>query len=712
MKSTKIFALLLIAVMCFSVLTSCGLFGGNSGNGGNGGNGGGEGTGETEIKVGGSVIIGSTTELSGSDFASSTWSNNAADKDIRDLTNAYACVQLTPDGEYVWDTKVVVKEYEITEDADGNKTFKVTINDNLKYSDGSAITAKDYIVYSLIMASPVCLDADVKSVGGTSYVGHAAYNEATSPTPFSGIRLLDTYTFSYTMKAEYFPYYYEATYAAFSPVSVKLWLGDDVDIKDDGQGAYLTEKWYEKTTDATTGNEIYAKAAQIEKARYATTERPCSGPYKFVKWDEGNRTCALTINEYYLGNFEGQKPHIKDITYIKIITETQLDQFKTGQVDIISGLAGGDDINAALALVKESPDKFAYTNYLRAGYGKLQLMNDYGPTQFTAVRHALSHLLDKNNFAATYTGGYGSLVKGPYGLASWMYQESKDELEGKLNAYDFSVDKAIELLVADGWIYNADGSAYTSGVRYKKLTAAEAAINGNASYQCGTTDYKTVKIGDDYYMPLALNWCSTPDNPVSDLLAVMLKEASTTAQAGMTINQDVVDFSVLLEVIYRSGNYSSPKYSMFNLATGFTPVYDYAGYWMTKYSLSNLTYAGVTPCEGATFTEADADKYSDQENYMIDAIWNMYMSQGNMGYFADKELDELSWAMVYEATDREEFRKIWVDYIVRWNEVLPEITLYSDLYHDFYNAKIGGYEVNPDWGVANAILYCYDKTAQ
>ncbi len=667
---------------------------------------------DPEIKVGGSVIIGSSTELSGSDFASSAWGNNAADADIRELTNGYACVQLTPQGEYVWDTTVVVKEYSITEDDDGNKTFKVTINDNLKYSDGTPITAKDYVVYSLVMASPVCLDAGIKAVGGTSYLGHDVFNAATAPTPFSGIRLYDDYTFSYTMKAEFFPYYYEATYATFSPSAVKLWIGDDVDVKDDGQGAYLTEKWYEKTT-GENGASVYAKAEQITKARYATTDRPCSGPYKFDKWDASEKTCTLSINENYLGNFEGQKPHIQKLTYIKVVPETQLDLFKRGGVDIISGLAGGESINAALALIALNPGKYEYTSYLRAGYGKLQLMNDYGPTQFVKVRHALSHLLDKNTFASTYTGGYGSLVKGPYGLASWMYQETREELEGKLNAYDFSVDKAIELLVEDGWIYNADGSAYSgTGVRYKKLSAEEAAANNNTSYQCGTSDYKTVKVGDDYYMPLAINWCSTPDNPVSELLVVMLKEATTTAQAGMTISQDVVDFTTLMNVIYRRGDYSAPKYSMFNLATGFSPIYDYAGYWMTKYSKSNLAYAGVTPCEGATYTEADASKYSDEQNAAIEAVWNMYMSQGNMGYFADAEMDKLTWDMVYSASNKEEFKDIWVDYIVRWNYVLPEITLYSDLYHDFYSAKIGGYEVNPDWSTANAILYCYDKTAQ
>ena len=111
------------------------------------------------IKVGGSAIIGSTTELSGSDFASSTWGNNAADKDVRDLTNGYACVQQTKAGEYVWDTKVVVKSYEIIENDDGSKTFKVTINDNLKYSDGSAITAKNYLVTTLVFSTPVAAQA-------------------------------------------------------------------------------------------------------------------------------------------------------------------------------------------------------------------------------------------------------------------------------------------------------------------------------------------------------------------------------------------------------------------------------------------------------------------------------------------------------------------------------------------------------------------------
>lgn len=659
-----------------------------------------------------SVIIGSATELSGSDFRTSAWGNNAADKDIRDLTNGYACVQQNQKGEYVWDTTVVVKNYEIIDNADGSKTFKITINEGLKYSDGTAITAKDYVGYALAMATPVVKDAGIDAPSGSSYVGFTEFSSATAPTPFAGIRLYDDYTFSYTMLADFFPYYYEATYAAFQPYSLKLWLGEDVEVKDDGQGAYLTEAWYAKKTDAN-GTEVYAKAEQLTAARYATTEGACSGPYKFEKWDASAKECTLVINENYQGNFEGQKPSIEKITYIKVVAETQLDLFANGGVDVISGLSEGEEINSALALVKNSDGKFAYTNYLRAGYGKLQLVGDYGPTQFTKVRYALSYLLDKNTFASTFTGGYGSLVKGPYGLSSWMYQETKDTLEAKLNGFDFSVDQAMKVLEEDGWVYNADGTAYSgTGVRYKKLTAEEAAVNGNATYKCGNSDYQTVKVGDDYYMPLAINWCSSENNPVSELLVTMLQKAKTTEQAGMVIEQDIVDFTTLLDALYRRGSSTTPKYGMFNLATGFTPVYDYAGYWMPKYSKSNLTYAGVTPCEGATYTEADASKYTKEENEAIDGTWRIYMGQGNSGWFSDAVLDQTSWDMVYKASNKEEFKQYFVDYIVRWNEVLPEIALYSNLYHDIYNAKIVGYEVNPDWGVANAIVYCSIKNAK
>lgn len=680
--------------------------------GGNGGTSSGTSSGSSsetpsEIKTGGSIILGSATELTGS-FGSAAWGNIASDNDIRTLTNGYATVQQTKEGEYVWDETVTVKSHETIENEDGSKTFKITINEGLKYSDGSDITAKDYVAYTLAMSSPVVLETGVSSTSGSMYVGSDVYNSATSPTPFSGIRLYeDGYTFSYTITAENFPYYYEDTYASFLPYSPKLWLGADVEIKDDGEGAYLSEEWYAKTADGH-----YVKAEQLTNARYATTERPCSGPYKFVSYDKSAKTCTLTINEYFQGNYEGQKPHIQNVTYVLIESATMLDQFKTGQVDILSGLATGSDINAALDLVKQNPSKYAYTNYLRSGYGRMTFVCDFGPTSDVAVRQALNYLLDKTDFATAMTGGYGGVVYGPYGMSSWMYQETKDTLTDNLNPYDYSVENAKKVLNDAGWVYNADGSAYnetTGGVRYKKLSAEEAANSANTGYKAGA--YSTVKVGNDYYMPLSINWFAAAAE-VADLLTAKWVEGAGMKAVGAVINRTDGDFTALSNWMYRAEGYSTPTYGIFTLGMGITAIYDFAGYYMTPYSKSNVTYAGVTACEGATFTEADKDKYTAEEQALIEGTFELYMTYGSCNRLPDAEMDKYTWDMVYTATDKASFLENWVKYIERFNELVPDIPLYSNLYHDVYNAKIGGYDVNPYWEAADAVLYCYDKTAQ
>ena len=108
-----------------------------------------------------------------------------------------------------------------------------------------------------------------------------------------------------------------------------------------------------------------------------------------------------------------------------------MDELSTGSVDVLTAMASGDEINAGLDLVDQGG--FDYAAYPRAGYGKLQFVCDEGPTQFVEVRQAIAHLLDRNEFAKTFTGGFGSVVNGPYGEAMWFYQETKEELNEQLN---------------------------------------------------------------------------------------------------------------------------------------------------------------------------------------------------------------------------------------------------------------------------------------
>lgn len=621
-----------------------------------------------EPKIQGQIIMGSSTELTGS-FGNTAWDNVASDADIRTMTIGYETVTQTKEGEFVWDTKNVVASHEETENEDGTKTFKITIKDGLKFSDGSAITAKDYIAAILGFASPIKGDAGCNSTIGSSIVGYEEYSAAEAPAPFTGIRLYDDYTFSVTIKADYLPYYYDVTYASYAPYSAALWLGTDVEIKDDGEGAYLSDTWYAKADDGT-----YAKAAQLLTGRYATTDRPCSGPYKFENYDATSKTCTLVINDQYVGNFEGQTPHVAKVIYILIEAETQMDLLKTGGVDILTGLAEGSEIDAGLALCEDGT--FSYASYLRSGYGRLMFVCDFGPSQFVEVRQAIAYLLDTQEFSKAFTGGYGGIVYGPYGLASWMYADTKDEIESKVNKYDYSAESVTKVLNDGGWIYNADGSDWDgTGIRYKKLEGEVSDWDKN--FTAGT--YSTVEVDGAYYMPLALEWIGGSAE-VAELLTTYLVENPNTAAAGMLVNATLSDFGTLINYLYRDTSegeqYGTPKYNMFTLGMGITAVYDFGGNYATK-----------------------------------DGEHSMYYELYNNNKISDDLLDQYSWNMVYgvKSGDRDAFLEQWKAFILRFNEVLPDIALYANLYHDIYSAKIQNYDVNPYWEAASAILYCNIK---
>ena len=72
-------------------------------------------------------------------------------------------------------------------------------------------------------------------------------------------------------------------------------------------------------------------------------------------------------------------------------------------------------------------------------------------------------------------------------------------------------------------------------------------------------------------------------------------------------------------------------------------------------------------------------------------------------------IDFLSMAMVYNATTEDEYNQWWMAYIERWNQLVPDIPLYSNYYYDVYNANIENFVTSPFFGPANAILYANIK---
>ena len=659
------------------------------------------------------AILGSSTELSG-DFR---WpgfggsSAGASDQDINRLTAGYSTMETNQGGAYVWN-ETVVKSHNETENEDGTYTVAIELNEGLTFSDGSPITAANYVAGILAFSTQVSVGAGHSGKSGQSFVGYNDFyaytgEEGTGSKVFTGVRMLDDYNFSLTVSSDFYPYYFAYTYAAVSPDPLGLVLGEGVEVKDDGEGCYLSDSFYEKNGDE------YVKAAEIAANRYDVTKYPFSGPYVISNWDASTKECTMTINPEFKGNFEGQTPSIETIVYVKIIEETQLDQLKTGGVDVLSGITGGDSTKAALEIV--DGENFAEVHYQRAGYGKIQFECDFGPTMFPEVRQAIIYLLNRTEFCQAFTGGYGVVVDGPYSPDFDMWRAVEDEIE--LVDYTFSPDNAKKVLEEGGWIYNSKGEPFVEGaggvdsVRYKKLTEEEAnALDiygndaGNKTFKSvANTDnitYETVCVNGEYYMPLAINWFGSTPNPVTDLLSTTLANSSDLASVGMVIRATTGDFTTLLGNIYRDpsmGYAGSPIYGMYNLATGWnSAVYDYAFNWSSDPSWADYSSNKVKDPYDAAFPYDQAGEKLTYEEAMA-------ASDGKLG------MDYLSMAMVYNATTVDEYNQWWMAYIERWNQLVPDIPLYSNYYYDVYNANIENFVTSPFFGPANAILYANIK---
>ena len=599
------------------------------------------------------IIYGSSTEISG-DLGNAWWTNNASDKLVRDLINDYDTVIFDQFGQMVMNESTA-ESIEETSNDDGTITWTVKIKEGLTYNNGEPITAADYVAYALVQLSPATKEAGATVTADTIYGGPEYQNGET--TVLAGVRLLDEYTYAIQIAADYANYYYAYYYASLAPLYLPMYASAELTVKDDGEGAYLD------------GGELVAD--EVNASRYVYADRVSAGPYMVKSLDTGSLTATLEINPNYAGNFEGQKPSIQTIVIVKAEDDTMMDAFKTGEINFLSQLSDGDQINAALDMAETG--EYSYCNYTRNGYGKLMFQCDGGPTQFEAVRQAVAYLLDREEFAVTFTGGYGTVVHGPYSTAQWMYQDSEEFFNDNLNTYSYDPAKAVELLEADGWTLKEDGTAYDgTGIRYKEVTAEEA---GDYALNVTLADGRIL-------MPLHIMWASSENNPVSDLLATMLANGKQTSDAGMQIEQVNMSFSELLNWMYRDTSvgdqYGVFTYGMYNLATGFADVYDYA------YNFA-----------------------SDPESE--------YVKMGyNQNYIYDKELDDLSMDMVYKSApgDDATYLDYFQKFIVRWNKLLPELPLYCNDYHTFFPSWLKDYNESSLWDFQKAIVYASIEGAE
>ncbi len=494
--------------------------------------------------------IGTITQPSGS-FFTDMWGNNTADMDVRALVHGYSTVAFSGEGNYTLDMNVL-KDVQLTDDKQGNRTYAFTLNDALTYCDGSALTAKDYVFSALLLADPRMTDLGGVPGAMAHLKGFQEYvdgiRENNPEACFSGVRLLSDRAFSITIAKQFLPYYYELALANIQPYPMAV-IAPGCDITDNGEGASIAGPF---------GADLLKKTVLDPDTGYRFFPKLTSGPYMLRSYDRETHLASLEINPNYIGNHEGQKPEITALTIQFVNQEGMLERLTSGELDLINKVSSGKQI--ALGLAAAENDVLGYSNYLRTGLSFLGFACERGLTQSVDVRKAITMCVDEQALVDEFLQGYGLVSYGFYGYGQWMAAEMGDDLL-QLSQYAMNVNAAIGLLEKEGWTLREDGMPYDEelgGARWRK--AAD-----------GSLEKLSIRL-------------AIPDNSdAGRYLAEMLQTSMTHAGFELSVTQ--LPYPELLKRYYRQ---IERGYDMFFTASNFNLVFD------PYYSFStDAAYQGV-----------------------------------------------------------------------------------------------------------------------
>ena len=150
---------------------------------------------------------GNTTAIRGR-FFTTMWGGTTSDLDVQDLLHGYSPVRYdVGTGSFRFD-RSVVQDGAAIDDKEGNRSYLLVFYDDLKWSDGTPITAADYAFSILLTMDPVIGETGGKAMDYSWIAGAEEYLDHTSPV-LTGVRMITDQILKITATAESLPYVYE-----------------------------------------------------------------------------------------------------------------------------------------------------------------------------------------------------------------------------------------------------------------------------------------------------------------------------------------------------------------------------------------------------------------------------------------------------------------------------------------------------------------------
>lgn len=613
---------------------------------------------ETAASAKNTLTVGSTTAFSG-DFFSDMWGSNTSDMDVRMLLEGYGLIRWNGENGAYEEDKTVVRDVLITENAVGDRTYDILLNKNLKYSDGSPITAWDYAFTILLSVAPEIAEIGGDNNGSNYIYGVEAYKNGNSDV-LTGVHVYADDRIAVTISHEYVPYFYELGLLNYAPYPISV-IAPDCKVADNGKGVYIAN------ADETVDEPIFTAELLTEtilnpETGYLSHPSVVSGPYKLVSYD--GQAAEFEINEYFKGNYAGVKPSIEHITFKTVSNETMIEQLENGEVDLLNKCVALETVQSGIGLASATDKQFAMANYARSGYSFISFNCEKATVSEAAVRQAIAYCFDKDAAVREYVGNYGIRVDGYYGIGQWMYQLvngtlvttvqldengqltfDEDELEAlsldNVTVYNLDLSRAERKFEDNGWMLNREGGKFDASkddVRCKMIDGEVVALDLKLVYPEG--------------------------NAIGGVLETTL--AQNLASIGVKLTLEAKPMEELLMMYYR---HTERDCDMFYLASNFNAVFE--------------------PSE--TFNPDDA-----------------YQGVRNRTASVDERLYNLAVSMrKTEAGDVLSYCKKWIAFQERYAEVLPTIPVYSGVYFDFYTDALKNYNVSENVSWAQAIVGAY-----
>ncbi|MBI9010912.1 MAG: hypothetical protein JEZ08_01680 [Clostridiales bacterium] len=380
------------------------------------------------------------------------------------------------------------------------------------------------------------------------------------------------------------------------------------------------------------------------------------GPYIFDEYKE-SQYVRLKVNPDYIG----KTPAIEEIIVKVTRYENEIDQLFNGDIDLM-----GRTVDADLIRKAKTNNDLKINNYFRHGGGTMILHTDYEAFVLKEVRQAFAFAFNRPKVVDLFLNSYGISPQAPYSKNQWMmYDEDEMDLLGTETNGRFEESLTeYDILDANG---NFDETANILKAQ-ELLDVAVARTDGDYKYLTGdkTTGYLWKGELLDIKIVYTAFWTDTYHEVFND---------DYISKLGFNVSLLGLDWPVMYG--HWTGNTSEDrKYHAYVGGMG----YSIKSNPRSTYSTDQIKSWGQPSDNGSRFSGGSSYTPDEWDQLLLD-IENCHPVTGN-----------------------DKYKRLWREYIKACNEEVPVLPVYSNNYHDIYNADLENFETHALWSWPRAVL--------